>query len=165
MATYVAETPERGFTFLANEVRRGETFSRAEVEAALENYQAIAQKAVETGDWSHWADQFTEDAIYVEHQFGVMRRRSTIQAWIVATMAEASGQQFPVQWYMIDNDLVFLYLPIQHPAPDGGAPFQFTCGTILCYAGDGLWCYEEDIYNATEAARTAELYQRSVDGR
>src|SRR5581483_3443720 len=140
MPAYVAEKPERGFTFLADEVRRKGPLSRGEVEAALQNYPDLATKAVESGDWNAWAEQFTDEAIYVEHQFGVLRGREAIRAWIVSTMAATGGQEFPVLWHMIDNDLVFTYIPIQYRAPDGGQPFQFVCGTVLCYAGDGMWC-------------------------
>jgi ketosteroid isomerase-like protein len=153
--------PERGFTFLAGEVRRDRAFPRAEVEAALDRYQEVAAQAVESGDWNPWADQFTDDAIYVEHHFGVMRGQDAIRTWINATMqGPNTGMSFPVLWHLIDNDLVFIYCPNRFIAPDGGPPFQFICGTVLCYAGDGQWCYEEDIYNVAEAARVSELYQR-----
>jgi ketosteroid isomerase-like protein len=153
--------PARGFTFLAGEVRRDGQFPRSEVEGALTRYQEIAARAVESGDWNPWAEQFTDDAIYVEHHFGVMRGRDEIRNWINATMQGPNADiDFPVLWYLIDNDLVFMYCPNRLRAPDGGQPFQFICGTVLCYAGDGRWCYEEDIYNAAEAARVAELSQR-----
>lgn len=160
MTTYLAETPERGLTFLGDEVRRGRAFPLAEVEAAFQRFQDVAAIAAATGDWGAFADQFTEDAVYVEHHFGVMRGRETIRSWIISAMqGPALEMVFPVLWHLIDNDLVFMYCPNRFPAPDGGDPFQFICGTILCYAGDGLWCYEEDIYNVAEAERVAALYQ------
>ena len=45
-------------------------WSRAELEEAFAAYQRAGQEAAKTGDWSSWADLFTEDAVYVEHLFG-----------------------------------------------------------------------------------------------
>jgi ketosteroid isomerase-like protein len=157
--------PERGFTFLGDEVRRGKQFPRAEVEAALRSYQELGAHAAATGDWDRWADQFTDDAIYVEHHFGVMRGQAAIREWITSTMqGQASELVFPVLWYLIDNDLVFIYCPNRFDAPDGGAPYQFVSATTLVYGGDGRWCYEEDIYNVVEAARVGELYASDKAG-
>jgi SnoaL-like domain len=163
MTNLVGEVPERGFRFLAGKVRRHKQFARSEVEGALQNYQEIARRATATRDWNEWADQFTEDAIYVEHQYGIMRGREAIRSWIVPTMAAASGQEFPMLWHLVDNDLVFAYCPIRYAAPDGGEPFQFICGMVMCYAGENMWCYEEDVYNALEAGRMADLYRSSLD--
>ncbi len=41
------------------------------------------------------------------------------------------------------------------PNPTGGNEvYRFGCVTILEYAGDGLWSYQEDLYNPTEGADT-----------
>ena len=153
------ERPERGFTFLANEVRRARRFDRAEVEAALRAYEKAGQEAVRTGDWTAWSEQFTDDAIYVEHHFGVMRGREAIRAWITSTMqGQVLDLEFPVEFALIDNDLVFVYVPNRFPAPDGGPGYQFVSATLLCYAGHGRWCYEEDIYNTAESTRVIGLF-------
>ena len=71
-------------------------FSREEVDAEFAKY-------VERGkanDWSAWADQFTEDARYVEHEYGVFEGREAIRAWIVETMASVSGMSFPHDWHV-----------------------------------------------------------------
>jgi uncharacterized protein (TIGR02246 family) len=159
------ELPERGYGFLAGEVRRGRTFPREEVAAALVRYQEAAADAVATGDWNRWADLFTEDAIYVEHQYGVIRGREAIRRWITRAMqGQALELEFPVEWSLIDNDLVFIYCPIGYPARDGEARFQFVSATVLCYGGDGRWCYEEDIYNADESLRIHAAYAATKGG-
>jgi hypothetical protein len=161
-ASYQAEKPERGFGFLANSVRREQTFPREEVEAALERYQERGRNAVASGDWNPWADQFTEDAIYVEHHYGVLRGQAAIRAWITSTMqGQVMDLEFPVEWYLIDNDLCMIYCPNRYPSPDGKGDFQFVAATILCYAGDDRWCYEEDIYNVLEAGRVNEEYGKA----
>ena len=159
MAGVTVDKPARGFRFLGDEVRRGATFPRAEVEAALERYQELAQQAVDSGDWNPWADQFSDDAIYVEHHYGVFRGQAAIREWITATMqGPVADMVFPVEHALIDNDLVFIYVPNRFLAPDGGESFQFVAITILCYAGDGQWCYEEDIYDSVEAGRVVVAY-------
>lgn len=160
------EHPERGFTFLGGEVRRGRTFDRAEVEEALRNYEKAGQEAVRSGDWNAWADRFTEDAIYVEHHFGVMRGREAIRSWITSTMqGQVMDLVFPIEFALIDNDVVFIYVPNRFPAPDGGPGYQFVSATILVYAGDGKWCYEEDIYNTAESSRVIALFANALGGR
>ena len=156
---YTPEHPERGFSLLVGEVRRGKAFPREEVEAALANYQATAARAVATGDWNVWADLFTDDAIYVEHHYGVLRGGDQIRAWITNTMqGQVVEMDFPIDLRVIDNDIAIIYVPNRYLAPDGGAPYQFVAITILCYAGDGRFCYEEDIYNVLEAKRVGDLY-------
>ncbi len=156
---YTPEHPERGFSLLVGEVRRGKEFPRDEVEAALANYQKTAAGAVASGDWNAWADLFTDDAIYVEHHYGVLRGGAEIKAWITNTMqGQVLDMDFPIDLRVIDNDIVMIYVPNRYVAPDGGAPYQFVAITILCYAGDGKFCYEEDIYNVLEAKRVGDLY-------
>jgi hypothetical protein len=59
---------------------------------------------------------------------------------------------FPVEWYMIDGNRVVTYIWQQMPDPKGGdAVYRFGNVTILEYAGDGLWSFQEDIYNTREA--------------
>jgi uncharacterized protein (TIGR02246 family) len=156
---YTREIPERGYRFLAGEVRRGRQFPREEVEAALQNYQDVAAQAAASGDWHPWADLFTDDALYVEHHYGVLRGQQNIRNWITSTMqGVVVDMVFPVEFKAIDNDLALIYVPNRYPAPDGGEPYQFVAFTILCYAGDNQWCYEEDIYNALEAQRIQGVY-------
>lgn len=158
-ANYIAEQRERGLVFLAEEVRRKQSFPRAEVEAALEKYFVLASQAALTGDWNPWADQFTEDAIYIEHSYGILRGQESVRAWVTdVTGATPTDLEMVDEWHVIDNDLCVVYASNRHPAPDGGEPFQFNAVAILCYAGDGKWCYEEDIYNAVEAEQVMKTF-------
>src|SRR4051794_12452615 len=107
---YTAEHPERGFGLLVGEVRRGKEFPRDEVEAALANYQATAAGAVASGDWNQWAELFTDDAIYVEHHYGVLRGQAAIRAWITNTMQGiVVDMDFPIDLKLIDNDIAVIY--------------------------------------------------------
>jgi hypothetical protein len=161
--------PLRGFGYLGDEVRRQGTWDRQEVEEALQKYHAMADRAVEIGDWNVWADLFTDDAIYVEHHYGVMRGSKEIRAWICGVMSAGTNPDmyFPVEQSitMINNDVVGIYVPNRYrdPVDPAGDPYQFVSYTILLYAGNGRWCYEEDIYNVEEAKRVHDLYARAKE--
>ncbi|WP_162527111.1 nuclear transport factor 2 family protein [Sphingomonas solaris] len=156
---FTAETSERGYRFLAAEVRRPQQFPREEVEAALARYFALAGEAAETGDWNAWADLFTEDAVYIEHAFGILRGREGIRAWVTAvTGAKPTDLRMTDEWHVIDNDLCIVYASNWRADPAGGDPYQFNAVAMLCYAGNGQWCYEEDVYNALEAQQVMQAH-------
>ena len=113
------------------------------------------QRFVERGaanDWSAWADQFVDDALYVEHAMGTFRGREAIREWITTTMASVSGMSFPVEWHVIDGDRVIMYCwNVFDPLPGMTGEYRFAVVTILGYAGHGQWSFEEDVYNEKEA--------------
>lgn len=126
------------------------TWPRAELEAAFVEYQ----RRVEVGDWSAWADLFTEDAEYVEHEFGTMRGREEIRNWIVETMGAVSGMSFPVEWVVFDEErgrVIEYTWNTFDPLPGDDGVYRFGVVTILTYCGDGQWSRQEDVYNAKEA--------------
>ena len=67
--------------------------------------------------------------------------------------------QFPVGWHAIDGNRVVFYPWQVMPDPAGGdAVYRFGCVTILEYAGDGLWSYQEDLYNPREADKVMKAW-------
>ncbi len=123
-------------------------FSADEVEAEFERY---VQRGA-ANDWSVWADQFTDDALYVEHAMGTFRGRAAIRDWITATMGSVSGMSFPVEWHVIDGARVIMYCwNVFDPLPGMTGEYRFAVVTILGYAGHGQWSFEEDVYNEKEA--------------
>ncbi len=96
------------------------TFTPEEVEAEFQKF--VARGAA--NDWSAWADQFTEDAEYVEHAMG----------------------------HVTDGNRVVMYCwNVFDPLPGMTGEYKFAVVTILHYAGNGQWSYEEDVYNEKEA--------------
>jgi ketosteroid isomerase-like protein len=125
---------------------------RAEVEAEFEAYRARGQRAVETGDWAEWAAQFTEDARYLEHHYGRFEGRAAITEWITGVMQPFPDMDFPVEYRLIEGNRVVSVIQNRLPDPAGGDDHhQFPAAVILHYAGDGMWSYEEDVYNPDEA--------------
>jgi len=131
------------------------TYTHDELEAAFRQYEATARRATETGDWGVFADQFTPDATYWEHLYGHMRGREEIRAWIVKTMAAYPGRvmpHFPSDWHVVDaeNGRVVVYIQNRMKDPGDGSIHQAPNVTILQYAGDNQWSYQEDVYNVND---------------
>lgn len=138
-------------------------FTREELRTALAIYNEARDEASRTGDWSIWAAVFTEDAHYVEHAYGEFRGREAIRDWITKVMAPFPHMTFPQDWVAFDEGdgaIVFqCQNRLEHPTDPNGEPFQFPSWTRLLYAGNGLFSYEEDVYNpARDANRVVRAW-------
>jgi hypothetical protein len=127
-------------------------WTRSELEDAFAHYQEVALEAGTSGDWNAWADLFSEDATYVESNYGRMGGREAIRRWITKTMAMPPVDQmkfFPIEWYMIDEDRGWITCQVWNRMadPGDGSVHQAYNFTLLKYAGDNKWSYEEDIYD------------------
>ena len=127
-------------------------WSRAELEEAFDRYQRTALEAGVSGDWNAWADQFTEDATYVEHLYGTMGGREAIRHWITKTMSREPVTEmnyFPIEWSVIDEERGWVVCQVWNRMsdPGDGSLHQAYNFTLLKYAGGGKWSYEEDVYN------------------
>src|ERR1700676_3775278 len=125
-------------------------YTREEMEEAFARYQQVAADAASTGDWRKWADQFTEDATYVEHLFGEYKGREAIYQWITETMSQPINKEmtsFPVDWYIIDEARGWVVCAIWNRMrdPGDGSVHQAVNWTLLKYAGDDQWSWEEDV--------------------
>jgi hypothetical protein len=145
-------------------------WTRHELEGAFQAYQDTTRRICQgEADWNAFAELFTENAVYVEHLFGEMHGREAIRSWIVETMARWPGSEmtgFPIEWYILDEDRGWISCQIWNEMGDPGdgslhREYNFT---LLKYAGDGKWSYEEDIYNPQ---RFVDMIQRwsEVKGR
>ncbi|MFN2590945.1 MAG: nuclear transport factor 2 family protein, partial [Actinomycetota bacterium] len=56
---------------------------------------------------------------------------------------------FPIGWAIVDEDRRWIACEIFNRMrdPGDGSLFEETNLTLLKYAGEGLWSYEEDAYN------------------
>lgn len=128
--------------------------ARAEVESAFRRYWTTG--CIDE-DWAAWPDRLTEDVEYVEHVYGEMHGREQVRAWIVGLMAERADVHAVLDWYLISGRRLVLSMTNRyyHPEPDG-RPFDFPGLTVLGYAGDGLFGYQED-YWSQRLATTAYL--------
>jgi hypothetical protein len=127
-------------------------WSRQELEDAFARHEQVVVEIGQSWDWSRFADEFTEDAVYVEHALGTFNGRERIRDWIVSTMNTFPGSEmpfFPTSWHAIDEGLGWVFCEVLNRMKDpaDGSIHQQPNITVLKYAGDGLWSYEEDAYN------------------
>ena len=71
-------------------LRSGPAYPHEEVEAAFQDYAARANM----DDWEHWCDMFTDECLYVDHHFGVFRRRDDIARLDGAFDGHTAGASF-----------------------------------------------------------------------
>lgn len=140
-------------------------WTRGELEAAFAHYQRQINRAAETGDWSLFADLFTEDARYVEHSYGTFSGKDEIRAWVVKTMTTAPGcwmTAFPDAWHVIDEERGRIVCDIRNlmQDPGDGSVHEASNITILGYAGGDLFDYQEDVYNPARFAAMLEGWAR-----
>jgi hypothetical protein len=126
-------------------------FGRDELEQAFRHYW---QTGAVGEDWQGFADNFTEDALYIEHILGTHHGREDVRKWIVPIMEEYCELYTAYEWHTVDPEAgrVIVYMQNRRDHPSGRGTLDFPGVTILEYAGDGLWSQEED-YWAVPAAR------------
>lgn len=131
-------------------------WSKSELEAAFASYRTAADVGAESDDWSRFADHFTEDCVYLEHLIGTMRGREEVLAFYTKSMVEEYPgnciAEFPIEWWVIDEDrgwVIFQAWSVMGDPGDGSVHRQYNI-SILHYAGDGKFSYQEDIYNPME---------------
>lgn len=143
-------------------------WSREELESALAHYQATVRRAQATSTWSLFATLFTEDARYNEHAFGRFAGREQIARWAERTMGSFPGNcmvDFAAAWAVYDEQRGWIVCEIGNRMRDPGDGSVHTSPntTILHYAGDGLFGYEEDVYNPANFAAMASGWARVAD--
>lgn len=125
---------------------------RDELEQALEHFRATVRRAYANTDWELFGSLFTEDADYLEHSYGRFHGRADITEWAVRTMTSFPGNamiEFPITWAVYDTERAWIVCEIQNvmPDPGDGSCHESPNLTVLHYAGDGLFSYEQDVYN------------------
>lgn len=138
------------------------SYDTAEVEKAFQHYWKTG--AVDE-DWDGFADNFTDDAHYIEHFFGAMRGRETIREWIKPIMDQFGELYTAYEWHMCGADgRVVVYMQNRRDNPDpSGPPIDFPGVTILQYAGDGKWSLEEDYWALKAAQQAGEQYKKACE--
>jgi hypothetical protein len=127
-------------------------WSRDEISSEFDAHKEVVVGIGKSWDWSRFADQFTEDATYVEHSFGTFHGREAIRSWIVAQMNVFPGSEmpfYPTTWHSIDEDRGWVFCEFRNRMkdPGDGSIHEQANLSVLKYAGNGLWSYEEDAYN------------------
>ncbi len=132
-------------------------WSREELQRAHDHFIEVANACAASGDWRAWSELFTRDATYVEHHFGTFHGPDEILAWISATMSEWPNSEmtsFPHEWCVCDPERGWWICRILNRMadPGDGNVYEEANLTVLHYAGEGRFSYEEDVYNPASFA-------------
>ena len=128
-----------------------------------EAFHGIWTTGIIEEDWEHWPNHLTEDVLYVERIFGTMRGRDEVRAWITTLMAVRADVHGVLNWYMVKGDRVVLDMTNRYYHPDPSQPpIDFAGLTVLEYAGDGLFGYEEDYWDANGSKTAYEQFTNAV---
>ncbi|MDP9101068.1 MAG: nuclear transport factor 2 family protein [Actinomycetota bacterium] len=123
-----------------------------EVEAAFRQHWTVGSLEER---WAEWPDRLTADVRYIEHVFGEMDGREAVRTWITGLMAARADVHAVLDWYMIKGSRVVLNMRNRYYHPDpAGTHMDFPGLTVLEYAGDGLFGYQED-YWCVRTSKTA----------
>lgn len=142
-------------------------FGRDELAAAFEAFEQTVARAAETKDWDAWVQHYTPDVEYVEHAAGTMHGRDEVRGWIRKTMGTFPGSHmtaFPSLWTVIDEPSERVICELDNPMrdPGDGTIISATNISIVTYAGDGLWCRQEDVYNPLRFVSAAMTWCRKA---
>src|SRR5690348_2670802 len=98
-------------------------FTADEITAAYAAFHERVEDCRATGDWSGYAELFTDDAVYIEHAMGTFHGREQIRTWVMRTMTAYPGRvmtSFPVAWQIVDPATARLVCEVHNPMPDPG---------------------------------------------
>jgi hypothetical protein len=142
-------------------------FARKEVEDAYA--KSFLEGCVEE-DWDAWLMSFTPDVDYVDHFWGPLKGRDEVDPWINAVMKGVPEIYTVLDWYTIDNDLVTVHMQNRRDNPaygmageTGPAYWDFPGLSVIRYAGDGLFCAEEDYWDRSGARKTSIEYAAACE--
>ncbi len=115
-------------------------------------------------DWERWPEHLTPEVHYVERFFGTMHGRAAVRAWITELMVVRADVHAVLDWYLVKGRRVVLSMQNRYYSPDpAGDHIDFAGLTVLEYAGDGLFGYEEDYWDLAGAKRAHEAFQAEVE--
>jgi ketosteroid isomerase-like protein len=128
------------------------TFDRDEVARAVDRYIAVRDGINEGhGTWRDLAQFFTDDAVFIDPAWGRVEGIEEMKRTVFGeAMVGLEDWKFPTEFYAISgNDVVIKWQQVLPGSRDDGRPFAQSGYSTLIYAGDGKFCYEEDLLNMT----------------
>ncbi|MGO9917281.1 MAG: hypothetical protein ACLQIB_21600 [Isosphaeraceae bacterium] len=101
-------------------------YSQEELAAAHDHFMALSKASQESGDLEEYTDQFTEDALYIEHFLGVRHGRQEIKDWLIPAMKNWTQMTFPLKWRTFNEEqgLVVFCVGNDLPDLDGNGPYS-----------------------------------------
>ena len=124
---------------------------RDEVQALVDRYLDLRER-IEAGDatWIDLAELFTDDAVYIDPAWGRIRGIEEIRSFLVESMRGLDDWRFPVRFASIQgDDVVIAWRQVLPGTRSDGRPYEQSGVSLLRYAGDGRFSFEEDLLNMT----------------
>ena len=138
--------------------QRTVTFSRTEIEEALDHMDDLRARSSAAGDWTIWAQCLAEDVDFLDMTYGAYHGRQAVSDFVVRVHAPFPNLRYQRLWSLIDIDraeVIFqqqMILP--EPADWSGDPFAADVWSRHRYAGEGLWCLKQDVTLSSKQADT-----------
>ena len=120
----------------------------AEVRAAVDAYVDLRGR-IEAGQatWIDLADFFTENAVYIDPAWGRIQGIEELRSFFVESMRGLEDWRFPIRFTAVDGDEVVTVWDQVLPGSSDDRPLRQTGVSLLRYAGDGRFDFEEDLLN------------------
>lgn len=124
---------------------------RAEVQATVDRYLALRNRIGDReATWIDLAEMFTDDAVYIDPAWGRIQGIDEIREFLVESMRGLEDWRFPVSFAAIEgDDVVVTWRQVLPGQRADGRPYQQTGVSLMRYAGDGKFSFEEDLLNMT----------------
>ena len=126
--------------------------TRDEVQSAIDRYLAVRDGInAGVGSWRDLAQFFTDDAVFIDPAWGRVEGLDEMKGTVFGeAMVGLEEWKFPTDFYMIDGDTVVVkWRQVLPGTRADGSEFAQSGYSTLVYAGDGKFCYEEDLLNMT----------------
>jgi ketosteroid isomerase-like protein len=125
-------------------------YPRDEIAAAIERYIEVRDE-INAGErpWRDLAQFFTDDAVFIDPAWGRVEGVDEMLRTVFGdAMVGLEGWKFPTEFYAIESDnVVVKWKQILPGRRDDGRPYEQSGVSTLIYAGEGKFCYEEDLLN------------------
>ena len=143
-------------------------WSKAELQAAIDEFIQVTEDTWVAGDIDQWANWYTEDVVFRDLGFGYangeieIRGRKAVRDWYTQvrnTFPGCHAIHFPSPWQVIDEERGWIAMEwlTRMRDPGDGSIHEEKNYSLLIYAGNKQFSYEEDIYNPE---RTRAMMQR-----
>ena len=120
-----------------------------EVRATVDQYVAL-RASIEAGDatWTDLAELFTDDAVYIDPAWGRIQGVDEIRGFLDESMRGLEDWRFPIRTVAIEgDDVITVWTQVLPGQREDGRPYHQTGVSLLHYAGDGRFDFEEDLLN------------------
>jgi ketosteroid isomerase-like protein len=109
--------------------------------------------------WDALAEFFTEDVVYIDQGWGRIEGLENVKKFFVESMAGLEGWSFPRTFTAVDGNQLISGWQNRLPGRRADGSYYEALGiSVLIYAGNGRFSYDEDILNMVHVY---ELIQES----